>query len=156
MALNAVKCRFVKELILTSTHGYSRTFTRDLNRVEFEGVAAKGSRMEQQAQRQSIRLNSGKQNQPLAPTTSGRYVRCNYFVLVEPEFAGCCTSTRDGSFRVELKILQPPMHYEPIVPPSDWEPRLSSPSFIYLEEGDKASNDLISSMGTKENLRYGV
>ena len=89
--------------------------------------------MELNSQRRWIKLSaSTQQDKKVSPTTNGRYINCQYYLLVEPIYGGSMNTINNGQFRVQVTILQPIIPHKPIVAPVDWNPRLSTSSQIYL------------------------
>jgi len=82
----------------------------------------------------------------MSPSTHGHYVRCQYYILVEPQFSGPCLKIGDNSFKVYLTLLQPAKVYEPISQPSNWNPNVADNSNIYLNYNPSESSDVLSSM----------
>lgn len=88
-------------------------------------------------------MNSKK---AIMPSTHGHYVRCQYYILVEPIFGGCCPQAVDTSFKVYLTILQPVVNYEPIQEPENWRPSIARNTNIYLNFDPSSSNEQLTSM----------
>ena len=65
------------------------------------------------AQRLVLPLKYRSSNYPIHPSTSGRYVKCEYHLQVTPVVSACCVKNSE-SFSVRLNILQPGMMAEKI------------------------------------------
>ena len=76
----------------------------------------------------------------VTPSTRGHYVSCEYFILVEPLFGGCFSQVEDKSFKVNLTILQPAIHQDPIEKPENWRPSIAEDATFYLNLDPNTSN----------------
>lgn len=136
MPISRIKCQFVKEVTLTAENGTSRVFTELLNTVFFPGIRAYGSYFGEHAERQTLKLIHQDSQRAVTPSTNGHYVRCRYYILVEPMFGGWFGRVSDSQFKVYLTILQPAMEYDPIEKPEDWRPSVEASSNFYLNDGE--------------------
>ena len=125
LGISRIKCQFMKEIILTAQNGQQRTFTEHINTVFFPGVGAYGSYFGDRAQRETLKLIYKDSMRAITPSTHGHYVRCQYYILVEPIFSVFFSKVVDNKFKVYLTILQPAMSYDVIHPPENWRPSIA-------------------------------
>jgi hypothetical protein len=91
-----VNCEFIKEVTLTSTNGIRRVFSTVLNEIHFSGVNAGQAYAGEHAERNNIKLIYKDSNTGVHPTTNGRHVKCEYFIIVKPQFSGCFVTTQEN------------------------------------------------------------
>ena len=136
----------MKEVILTAQGGQQRTYTEHINTVFFPGVGAYNSYFGDRAQRETLKLIYKDSMRAITPSTHGHYVRCQYYILVEPMFSGCFSKVVDNKFKVYLTILQPALTYEAINKPEDWRPSIAENANFYLNFDPSVSNEQLTSM----------
>lgn len=146
LGISRIKCQFMKEVILTARSGHQRTFTQHINTVFFPGIGAYRSYFGDQAQRQTLKLIYKNSMRNVTPSTHGHYVRCQYYILVEPMFSGCFSKVTDSKFKVYLTILQPVISSAIIQQPQNWRPSIADNANFYLNFDPSASNEQLTSM----------
>ena len=89
-AINEVKVKFVKCVTLMSGLGEERSFYEEISNISFAGVGAHNMYTGENSQKLSLPLRYRNSDTPIHPSTSGRYVKCEYHIKVTPVVSGCC------------------------------------------------------------------
>ena len=126
-----VNLKFLKCVTLVSGFGEERSFTQVVRSASFPGIGPHGIYTGENAQRLTLPLKYRESNRAIHPSTSGRYVKCEYHIQVSPVLSGCCTS-KSETFAVRLNILQEGLIEEKIEEPADWKPDVYATSEILL------------------------
>lgn len=79
-----VSCSFIKEVTLTGNNDTLRVFSKVLNVMEFPGIEAGKSYYGHTSQRNTVKLVYKDTGLGVHPTTSGKCVKCEYYILVKP------------------------------------------------------------------------
>lgn len=82
--MTRVNCSFIKEVTLTGNNHTLRVFSKVLNVMEFPGIEAGNSYYGHTSQRNTVRLVYKDTGLGVHPTTSGKCVKCEYYILVKP------------------------------------------------------------------------
>ena len=89
--------------------------------MTFPGIQANSQYIGENASRLPLPLKAKSSSLQLSPSTSGRFVKCEYYIMVSPVFSGFCVNNGQ-SFAVKLNIMQPGVIMPKIEEPQNWNP----------------------------------
>lgn len=112
---------------------------KEINHGTFPGVGPKNLYVGEAAKKISIPLKYKDSKTELHPSTSGRLVKCDYYLEVTPIFGGWCTRNI-ASFSVGLKILQQGLMISEPPKPDNWNPEVFKKSTIILNQNQSNEN----------------